>query len=80
LKAQLKVAKKIAALRKQLKAAPEAKKSAIRKQLARAKVALKAATKNVHRVTKKVDAKRVAKIQAKIAAATDPKRKVALRK
>ena len=80
MKARLSAAKKVQKLRAALKSASPAQRAKIQIKLARAKVALKRATKAYHKVTLKVEAKRVAKLVAYIKAATDPVRKAALRK
>jgi hypothetical protein len=59
LKAQLKAANKILALKKKLAAAPPAKKEAIRAKIAAAKVALAKATRKVLKVTNKVAARKL---------------------
>ena len=79
LKAQLKAAKRIVALKKKLLEAPRALRALIKAKIAKAKVALKKATKNVVRVTRRVDAKRIAKLKSKIASARSPASKRALK-
>jgi hypothetical protein len=80
LKAALRTAKKIAKLRKQLAAASEHQKIAIRKKIAAKKALLKQKTALVRHVAHQVALKKVAKIEAKLAKATDPKRIKALKK
>ena len=75
IKAQLKIAKSIVALKKKLADVPRALRAVIRARIAKAKVALKKATKKVVKVTAKVDAKRIAKISS----AKSPKAKKAFK-
>lgn len=62
MKAQLKAAKKVAELRKQLFKAPYAKKAAIQAKLAAAKATLKRASRKVLKVSKRLDAKKIVAI------------------
>ena len=78
--ARLAAATKVQKLRAALKVAKPEQRAKIQIKLARAKVALKRATKAYHIVTLKVEAKRIAKLYAKIKNATDPARKAALKK
>jgi hypothetical protein len=80
LKARLAAATKVQKLRVALKAAKPEQRAKIQIKLAKAKVALKRTTKTYHKVTLKVEAKRVAKLYANIKNATDPARKTALKK
>jgi len=80
LKVRLAAATKVQKLRAALKAAKPEQRAKIQIKLARAKVALKRATKSYHKVTLRVEAKRVAKLHAYIKSATDPARKAALKK
>jgi hypothetical protein len=68
LKAQLKVASKILALKKKLAAAPPAKKEVIRAKIAAVKVALAKTTRKVLKVTNKVAAKNILIAKQKLAA------------
>ena len=60
--------------------APESKKDALRKKIAAKKAVLKQKTALVRHVAHQVALKKVAKIEAKLATATDPKRIKALKK
>ena len=60
--------------------APESQKDALRKKIAAKKAVLKQKTALVRHVAHQVALKKVAKIEAKLAAATDPKRIKALKK
>lgn len=62
-------------MKKALAKAPEHKKEAIRAKIVATKAKLARVTLKVQRVSAKIAQKRVSKIEAKIAAATDPKRK-----
>ena len=77
--AQFKAAKKVLALRKAIKAAKPQNKGALQIKLAAAKTALARATRKFHKATLRVEARRILKIQKKIALATDPKRKALLK-
>jgi len=63
-----------------LASAPESQKDALRKKIAAKKAVLKQKTALVRHVAHQVALKKVAKIEAKLAAATDPKRIKALKK
>jgi len=80
LKAQLKAAYKILALKKKLAAAPPDKKEAIRAKIAKYKYVLAKAIRKVLKVTNKVAAKKILIARAKLAATKNPQRKAALRK
>ena len=54
-------------------------KAAIKAKISKARVALKKATKKVQAITKKIDAKKIAAIKAKIASSAFPERKKALK-
>ena len=60
--------------------APESQKDALRKKIAAKKAVLKQKTALVRHVAHQVALKKVAKIEAKLATATDPKRIKALKK
>ena len=60
--------------------APESQKDALRKKIASKKAVLKQKTALVRHVAHQVALKKVAKIEAKLATATDPKRIKALKK
>ena len=60
--------------------APESQKDALRKKIAAKKAVLKQKTALVRHVAHQVALKKVAKIEAKLASATDPKRIKALKK
>jgi hypothetical protein len=63
-----------------LASAPESQKDALRKKIAAKKAVLKQKTALVRHVAHQVALKKVAKIEAKLATATDPKRIKALKK
>jgi hypothetical protein len=64
--AQLKAQKKVAALRKQVLAAPKAKRASLKKQLKAAKAKLVKINAKVRRVSKVVSGKKSKAVKAKI--------------
>ena len=80
MKAQLKAANKVLALKKKLAAAPPAKKDAIRAKIAVAKAKLAKATRKVLKVSNRIAAKKLLIVKQKLSAAKDPQRRAALKK
>lgn len=79
LKVQLAVNKSLLALRRKLKTAKPERKQAIRAKIQALRQKAAAAKNKVLLVSHQVTVKKVAKLEAKLAAATDPKRVKALK-
>ena len=78
LKAQLRIAKKLIALKKKYAAAPESKKAAIRAKIIANKEKLSLARDYSKEIVRGLDSKKVSAVEAKLAAAKNPKRIAAL--
>lgn len=79
MKAQLKAAKRVAALRKKLFAAPPAKKAAIKAELEAAKASLARKSAKVYKISKRIDASKIVAIRGRLAKVKNPEVKAALK-
>jgi hypothetical protein len=79
LKAQLKAAKRVAELRKKLFAAPPAKKAVLKTKLEAAQAKLAKNASKVFKISKRIDAKKVFAIKARLSKVKNPEVKAALK-